>query len=88
MGPAGWTAIADALEAVTSLTSLNDCPDYAAIRAGGQTELALKGDLELGLAVARYLPRSAESLTSLDLRCRPPPPPPPSRLCAGLVRVL
>ena len=64
---AGWTAIADALEAVTSLTSLNGSPLYAGIRAGGQRELALAGT-ELTVAMARYLPRSADSLTALDLR--------------------
>jgi hypothetical protein len=69
VGAAGWTAIADALEAVTSLTSLNGCDRYAAIRAGRQTELALCGEMELGVAVARYLPCSADSLTKLDLRC-------------------
>jgi hypothetical protein len=65
---AGWTAIADALEAVTSLTSLNGCALYAGIRAGGQRELYL-GGTELGVAVARYLPRSADTLKTLDLRC-------------------
>ena len=67
MNAAGWAVIADALETATSLTSLNGCPQYAAIRAGGQRELMLAG-LELGVAVARYLPRSADSLTALDLR--------------------
>jgi hypothetical protein len=52
---AGWTAIGDALEAVTSLTSLNACPAYAAIRAGGQSEARL-GGTEAAVAVARYLP--------------------------------
>ena len=68
MDAAGWTAIADALEAVTAVTSLNGCPHYAAIRAGGQRELKLDGKWELVVAVARYLPRSAESLTMLDIR--------------------
>ncbi len=60
-------AISDALEAVTSLTSLNGCTRYAAIRAGGQRELRL-GGTEIGLAVVRYLPRSTYSLIALDLR--------------------
>ncbi len=64
---AGWKVLADALEAATSLTSLNGCAAYAAIRSGGQRELAL-GGTEVALAVARYLPRSADSLTTLDLR--------------------
>ena len=67
MDAAGWTAIADALETATSLTSLNGCALYAGIRSGGQRELAL-GGTELGVVVARYLPRSAETLTTLDVR--------------------
>ena len=67
MDAAGWTAIADALEAVTAVTSLNGCPHYAAIRAGGQRELLLAGTV-VAVAVAQYLPRSAESLTMLDIR--------------------
>ncbi len=63
----GWTAIADALEGITSLTSLNAYSHYAAIRAGGLAELQLAGT-ELAVAVARYLPRSADTLTALDLR--------------------
>ena len=60
--------MADALEAVTSLTSLNGCALYGGIRAGGQRELLLDGKFELAVAVARYLPRSAETLTTLDVR--------------------
>ena len=67
MDAAGWTAVADALEAVTSLTSLNGCALYGGIRAGGQRELLL-GGTEVVVAVARYLPRSSESLTTLDVR--------------------
>ncbi len=51
-----------------SLTSLNGYDRYAAIRAGGLSGLRLVGT-ELGVAVARYLPRSANTLTALDLRC-------------------
>ncbi len=70
LGGAGWTAMADALEAVTTLTRLNGCDGYAAIRAGAQSELAL-GGTELAVAVARYLPRSGATLGRLDLRCCP-----------------
>jgi hypothetical protein len=59
--------MADALEAVTSLTSLNGCALFGSIRAGGQSELLL-GGTEVAVAVARYLPRSAETLTTLDMR--------------------
>ncbi len=65
---AGWTAIADALEPITSLSSLNKYSFYTAIRAGGQRELALSGTA-LAVVAVRYLARSADSLTALDLRC-------------------
>ncbi len=67
LGPAGRTAVADALVRVTSLASLNGCDHYAAIRAGGQTEIRLN-KTELVLWVGLYLPRSASSLTTLDVR--------------------
>jgi len=72
VGAAGWTAIANALEGITSLTSLNGCALYPVIRAGGIAELQLEPATELCIAVARYLPRSASTLTKLDLRCPPP----------------
>ncbi len=67
MGVAGWAAVADALEGVTSLTSLNGCNQYTAIRAGGVKEMKLNGK-ELGVWTARFLERSASTLTSLDVR--------------------
>ncbi len=67
LGADGWTAVADALEGVASLTSLNGCDKCRAIRAGGQTELKL-AKTELGVWAARYLPRSASTLTKLNLR--------------------
>ncbi len=60
--------MADALERVTSLTSLNGCGQYAAIRGGGLAELNLAGT-ELGVWAARFLERSAPTLTALDVRC-------------------
>ncbi len=68
MDAVGWSVMADALEAVTSLTSLNGCSLFGGIRAGGQRELLLEENFELAVAVARYLPRSAETLTTLDMR--------------------
>ncbi len=59
--------MSDALERVTSLTSLNGCAQYAAIRAGGVAEMALSGK-ELGVCVTRFLERSASTLTKLDVR--------------------
>ena len=67
VGGAGWTAIVDALEGVPSLTSLNGCAEYTSIRAGGLKELSLNGT-ESAVAMARFLPRSADTLTSLDIR--------------------
>ncbi len=64
--------MADALEAVTSLTSLNGCDQYAAIRKGGMRELTIRNmseDKELGVWAGMYLERSASTLTELDLRC-------------------
>jgi hypothetical protein len=68
LGVKGWAAMSDALEAITSLTCLNGCDQYAAIRAGGVTEMRL-GGTELGVWAARFLERSASTLTSLDIRC-------------------
>ena len=68
LGIAGWTALAEALECVTSLTSLNGSDQYAAIRAGGQAELDL-GGTELGVWATRFLKQSASTLTTLDVRC-------------------
>jgi hypothetical protein len=68
LGVKGWAAMSDAIEAITSLTCLNGCDQYAAIRAGGVTEMRL-GGTELGVWAARFLERSASTLTSLDIRC-------------------
>ena len=69
LGFPGHVAVADALDRITSLTSLNGCDQYAAIRQGGLTELRLHGERELAVAVMRYLPRSGSTLTRLDVRC-------------------
>ncbi len=60
-------AIAEALDRTPSLTSLNGYDNYTAIRAGGRAELPL-AETELGVVVARYLARSASTLTKLNLR--------------------
>ena len=59
--------MADALERVTSLTRLNGCGQYAAIRAGGLREMRLE-DTELGVWAGRFLERSGATLTRLDVR--------------------
>ena len=61
--------MADALEHVTSLTSLNGCGQYAAIRTGGLAEINLSRT-ELWMWAARFLERSAATLTTLDIRSR------------------
>ncbi len=68
LGVTGWGAMARALEHVTSLTSLNRCGQYVAIRTGGLAEIEL-GGTELGMWVAPFLERSAATLTALHLRC-------------------
>jgi hypothetical protein len=72
LGSAGWAAVADALERVTGLTSLNGVGLYAAIREGGLQELKLDSSWELGECAARFLERSASTLTTLAVRCGPP----------------
>ncbi len=61
--------MADALEGVEFLSSLNGCDKYAAIRKGGLQDLDLR-HTELGLWVARFLERSSSTLTKLDLRLK------------------
>ena len=56
------------LERATALTSLNGYGGFAAVRAGGVAEV-LVGGLELGVALAPLLPRSAATLTTLNVRC-------------------
>ena len=66
LGVAGWAAVADALERLPSLTSLDGCDQYSAIRTGGLQEIILCYR-DLGMWAARFLERSASSLTKLDL---------------------
>ena len=64
---AGWRAVTDALESCTRLESLNGYAGYKDIVAGGLAALCVSGK-DLALAVCRYLPRSAATLTSVDFR--------------------
>lgn len=57
----------DALERCTGLTSLNDYDEYQDILDGGLVEFQDQGH-ELALAVGRFLPRSASTLTCLELK--------------------
>ncbi len=67
----GWTAVIDVLEGITALTSLNLSPSswMRAISEGGQTEILVNQEYELGVFVLRYLERSASTLIRLDFRC-------------------
>jgi hypothetical protein len=69
MSVVSWAALSDALERITSLTSLNGCGQYCAILFGGMEELTMVREWELGVWAVRYLERSAATLTRLDLRC-------------------
>ena len=67
LGLAGWSAIMDALEKITSLESLNEYSGYRSLKAGGLAELDLAGK-RLGVAAARFLSKSTNTLTTLNLR--------------------
>lgn len=56
----------DALERCTGLTNLNGYDEFQGVLKGGLSEFR-DGRHELALAVGRFLPRSASTLTSLDL---------------------
>jgi hypothetical protein len=64
-----WDTMADPLAVVTSLTSLNGCDQYSAIRAGGLRELKMTPEWELGGWALLLLERSASTFTLLDFRC-------------------
>jgi len=67
LNAAGWNYVADVLEELKCLTSLNGSALYLTVRIGGLEELCLE-ETELGVVVARYLPCSSSTLTKLDLR--------------------
>ena len=58
----------DSVEAITSLECMNGYSGYLSLKGGGLTSLDLASK-RLGVAAARFLPRSAETMTILDLRC-------------------
>jgi hypothetical protein len=67
LGPRAWEAILDALEHCPEISLLNGSDMYRAVRAGGLSKISDDGH-ELALAVGRFLPLSASTLTSLDLK--------------------
>ena len=76
IGHAGWEAVMKGLENCTRLEQINDVACQGLI-SGALMELQLSGHkAEEGFAVSfvRYLPRSASTLASLDIRCGLPYP--------------
>ncbi len=63
----GWNLLLDGLSACRQLRELNGSRAYAPLLAGGCRALDLSGR-EMGAAACRLLPRSASTLTQLDLR--------------------
>ncbi len=55
----------DAVDSCKSLSSLNCLDCFNAVQQGGLRELDIDNK-ELAVALARYLPRSASTLTKLD----------------------
>ena len=68
-GVAGWVALGGGLEALAGVRSVNGWEGWAGLREGGLATADLAGT-ELAVAAARFLPRSAATLTALDARCR------------------
>ena len=67
LGIAEWDLIMDAVERCSHLSSLNKYKHYRDIAKGGLTDLDVNGK-ELIMAVRRFLPLSAGTLTSLDVQ--------------------
>ena len=67
LGAAGWEVVMDSLDTCTRLSCLNGFGRFRDISNGRLTTIDLNGT-ELGLAIIPFLPRNAETLTSLDLR--------------------
>jgi hypothetical protein len=67
LGVKGWNKVMEALTSCKALTSLNTLDSYHAVLQGGLRELDLDNK-ELAVALGRYLPRSASTLTKLDAK--------------------
>ena len=66
-GAEGWKTVMDAVDRCKSLSSLNCFDSFNEVQKGGLRELDMDNK-ELVVALARYLPRSASTLTKLDAR--------------------
>ena len=69
VGLEGWDSLLSPLASCRRLLALNGCRETRALLEGGCKVLDLAGKHELGAAAALWLPRSASTLTRLDLRC-------------------
>lgn len=58
----------DVLEKCTGLVSLNGYDKFREVVAGGVSEVYIEG-MDLAIALHRFFPRSAATLSSIDLRC-------------------
>ena len=67
LGSTGWDCVVDAIRNCSKISSLNGFGLYHEVVRGGQ-QLIVANGLELTLAIARFLPRSADTLVSLDMR--------------------
>ncbi len=65
---AGWGVVMDSLEGCPQLSSVNGFDQYKEVLIGRVATLNLNGT-ELALALSPFFLRSAETLTSLDMRC-------------------
>ncbi len=63
----GWSRVMDALTNCKALSSLNTLDSYHLVLQGGQRELDVDNK-ELAVALGRYLPLSAPTLTKLDAK--------------------
>ncbi len=69
---AGWAAVGGALAGLVELRSVNGWDGVGRLRGGGLETADLQGLREqLAVGVAPFLPRSAATLTGLDVRCSP-----------------
>jgi hypothetical protein len=67
LGVKGWSRVMEAVTNCTALTSLNTLDSYHAVLHGGMRELDVDNK-ELVVALGRYLPLSAATLTKLDAK--------------------
>ena len=62
-----WTTIMNSLERISALSCLNGFREYQSVLFGGMTALDISF-IDVPLAISKFLPRSAQTLTSLEIR--------------------